>query len=187
MRTPDFSLDFRQDGDVDHYRLTLAQAAAVDFRVPVRAEQVRRVTLNGQETKWSAEAGFGCTQVIVSTGKLAVVDVMIEVAARVPHTAPVVVAGKVGEQVRLEVARGRVVSWQDLHGAIDSHGKGMATLAGPCQTSRGTTWCWLPSKLVTCRSSTCSRCKSRDPEGDAKAARLKLRVNGAAIRALGMS
>ena len=57
IRTPDYSFDYRQEGNVDKYRLTLTREAKVEFRLPVRAEKVRRVTLNGQESvAWYHEA-----------------------------------------------------------------------------------------------------------------------------------
>ena len=61
VRTPDFTFDYRQEGDADHFRLTLQREAEVDFRLPIRAEQVWRVTLNGQADKWHTVEGFGCT------------------------------------------------------------------------------------------------------------------------------
>ena len=120
IRTPDYNLDYQQKGDVDRYRLTLTWEAKVDFRLPVRAEKLRRVTLNGREIQWKAEPGFGCTWVRVGAQKLKAAEVAIEMSGRVPATAAVKQEGKVGDQVRLAALRGQVVRWQDFHGVIEA-------------------------------------------------------------------
>ena len=83
---------------LDQYRLTLTRAAAVDFRLPVRTEKVRRVTLNGREVPWKAEAGFGCTWVRLKAPECKAAEVAIETAGRLPQAAAVTVAGEVGER-----------------------------------------------------------------------------------------
>ncbi|PKO23853.1 MAG: hypothetical protein CVU38_01915 [Chloroflexi bacterium HGW-Chloroflexi-1] len=115
IRTPDYSLDYRQEGDTDAYRLTLTREADVDFRLPVRAEKVRRITLDGQEIQWDAVSGFGCTWVRFQTPRVTTAEVKIEIARRLPQAAAVMVEGKVGDEVCLKVPRGRIMGWQDLH------------------------------------------------------------------------
>jgi|GEM_PF-560758 len=119
IRTPDYTFDFRQEGDADRYRLTLANEAGVAFRLPVRAGKVRRVTLNGQETKWTVQAGFGCTVVALTVPKTRTAEVVVELADRVPQAPAANVEGKVGDNVRLAAPRGRVVGWQDFHGVLE--------------------------------------------------------------------
>ena len=58
IRTPDYTFAYRQEADADKYRVTLSQEAEVDFRLPVRAEHVRRVTLDGQPVTWRDRAGL---------------------------------------------------------------------------------------------------------------------------------
>ena len=115
IRTPDFTFDYRQEGDVDKYCLTLTREAAVDFRLPVRAEKLRRVILNGQEVSGKIEAGFGCTWLRLQTQKLKLADVAIETAGRVPLSAPVAIEGQVGQEIRLTAPGGQIVGWQDFH------------------------------------------------------------------------
>ena len=170
VRTPDFTFDYHQEDDADHYRLTLAQAAEVDFRLPIRAEHVRRVSLNGQETPWHAAEGFGCTLVIVSTGKLAVADVSIELAGRMPHTAPVAVTGKVGEQVCLEAVRGKVLRWQDLHDVVESSRAEGATLEGTLANKPGHHMVWARVDVGDLPQVQMFKLHITDPEGEAKRA-----------------
>ncbi len=125
IRTPDYSFRYRQDGDFDKYHLTLARPAAVDFRLPVRTESVRRVTLNGQEVSWRAEAGFGCTWLRLKAPEGKTAEVMIETAGRLPQAGAVSLAGEIGSEVRLSAPRGQIVRWQDFHNVIeDAHADG---------------------------------------------------------------
>ena len=142
IKTPDFTFDYHQEGDADHYRLTLEQEAEVWFHLLVRAERVKRVTLNGREIKGYASEGFGCTELTINTGKLATADVAIELAGRVPHLAPVVVTGRVGEQIRLEPPRGKALRWQDFHHAIESFQEEGPTLQGPLANKPGHHLVW---------------------------------------------
>ena len=50
MRTPDFTFNYQQEGDTDHFRLTLQREAEGCTDLPIGAEHVRRVTLNGRDT-----------------------------------------------------------------------------------------------------------------------------------------
>jgi hypothetical protein len=170
VRTPDFTFEYQQEGDADHFRLTLQRGAVVWFQLPIRAEHVRRVTLNGQETQWHTVEGFGCTRVIVSTGKLAVADVSIELADRVPHTAPVAVEGKVGEQVRLEAIRDKVLRWQDLHDVVESPRTEGAMLQGSLANKPGHHMVWALVKVGEVSQVQVFKLHITDPEGDAKRA-----------------
>jgi hypothetical protein len=170
VRTPDFTLEFRQEGDIDRYRLTLKQEAEVGFRLPIRAEQVRRVTLNGRRTKWDTEAGFGCTLVLVHTGKLATAEVLVEMTGRVPHTDPVVHAGKVGEQVRLQAVRGEVLRWEDLHNVVESPLAEGATLQGSLVNKPGHHLILAETRVGDLPQLQSFKLHITDPGGEAKLA-----------------
>ena len=118
IQTPDFTFEFRQDGDTDRYRVTLAKPAAVEFRLPVRAEKIRRVTLDGREVAPTVEPGFGCTWLRVQAPEAMTFELVIALAGRTPHSAPVHVAGRVGDAIELTVPFGRAVAWRDLHQVI---------------------------------------------------------------------
>jgi hypothetical protein len=117
---PDYALAFRQDGDAETYALELAKEAAAEFRLPVRAEKIVRVTLDGRPATWKTEAGFGCTHLLVRTEKpVKTAAVSIGLAGRVPHAAAVPVESKVGDAVRLAAPRGQAGAWRDFHGILD--------------------------------------------------------------------
>ena len=118
IRTPDYTFDYRQEGDLVKYRLVLTREAEVDFRLPMRAEKVQRVSLGGQEIPWKAEAGFGCTWIRLHTPALKLAEVIVETSGRVSHGDVVLVEGNVGDEVTLTSPRGQMMRWQDFHKAI---------------------------------------------------------------------
>ena len=120
IETPDFAFSFHQDGDTDHYVLKLAQPAESLFRVPVRAEKIRRITLNGHAAPGKVEPGFGCTWLTVQAPHGGAVDLVIELVVRVPQSEPVHVTGRVGDIVALKAQPGQPTEWRDLHQVLES-------------------------------------------------------------------
>ncbi len=120
LKTPDFSLEYRRDGDTERYVLELSRDAAVAFRVPVRAAAVARVTWAGREVAWAAEPGFGFTWIAVAIPRFGPAEGRAELAValtgRVPAAPAQFVEGEAGTAVRLEVGEGGVL--RDFHGAI---------------------------------------------------------------------
>ncbi len=82
IRTPDFSLSYRQEGETDLYQLTLTQSATVEFRVPVRANKVKHVTVNGQPARWDIEPWAGCAMLTVTMETCDKADLAVELAGR---------------------------------------------------------------------------------------------------------
>lgn len=137
IRTPDFSLDYRQDGDADRYRLTLTRAANVRLRIPVRAERVRQVTLAGQAVAWQAEPGHGCTWVVVNTPPLASLELTVEMGGRLSQSQPVAVDAQVGDSVRLRPEHGAVRQWRDFHGILGNVRTDGAAVCGTVASKPG--------------------------------------------------
>jgi len=71
IRTPDFALDFHGQT----YTLELTRPAAVRFGLPVRADKVNGVTINGESAEFTIEpwAGYGMLRVKVPETRRAVV------------------------------------------------------------------------------------------------------------------
>lgn len=116
LRTPDFSFRYARDGDRERYTVSLAREAALEFRVPVRAERVVRVTIDGVDAAWTAEAGFGCTWLQLRASPRRAAEVVIDLERRVPVAAPVRVTGEVDAPLSLAVAQGT------LRGVVDPQG-----------------------------------------------------------------
>ena len=131
----------------------------MDFRLPVRAEDVRRVTLDGQPVTWKAEPGFGCTWL-----RLAGAEVQ-DGGGRDRDDGPGAAGrgrdrleGNVGDEVRLTAPHGRDC-WlagfarRDRRGRIagDDHHRPAGAETG---TSRGAGRAF---RSATCRGSRSSR------------------------------
>ena len=175
IRTPDYNFDY-QAGDTCRYRLTLAREAEVDFRLPLRAESVRRVTLNGRAVAWRAEAGPGCTWIRVRTPKTVKAEVAIETAGRLPPGAAVAIEGKVGEEIRLAAPRGRIVRWQDFHGAIESARCDGSALLGRLARKPGHHLLVAEMKVGELPQRQLFKLHVTDPQGDAARAARTPRV-----------
>jgi hypothetical protein len=121
IETPDFSLNFHQDGDTDHYRLELTHPAEITFRLPVRAEGIRRVSFNGRELTGEIEPGFGCTVLTLHVPAGGSAELLIELARRVPQSDPTPLSGRVGDNVMLKTTTGQPpVEWLDLHQVLEA-------------------------------------------------------------------
>jgi hypothetical protein len=138
IRTPDFELVFTRNEDTDQYRLRLTREASVELRLPVRAEGITRVLLDGQPIPWSVEPGPGhAVLVLRSAGPLATANLEIGLVGRVTQATPSSCRGAVGQIVQLAVPRGRLESWQDLHGVLlDARSDGR-TLTGHLASRAG--------------------------------------------------
>ena len=120
IETPDFAFNYHQDGDTDHYQLELTKPAEMIFRLPVRAEKIRRVLLNGRDMTGKIEPGYGCTRLTLHVAAAEAADLAIELPGRLPQAEPVHLTGRVGDNLALRVKRGRATGWLDLHHVLES-------------------------------------------------------------------
>lgn len=118
LRSPDFSFRVRREGEVDRYTVTLTREAALDFRLPVRAERVARVTVDGADVPWTVEPGFGCTWLRLRVTSRRSADIAIHLERRVAPVEAVEWSGRVGELFSLPIAPGKLVGVQDPQGAL---------------------------------------------------------------------
>ena len=84
IKTPDFSLEFRPG----HYRITLAQPAALGLRLPVRAAKVTRVLVNGRSVPFRIEPSFGCGLLVAEVPSCARAEVEIAAEGRLDPPPP---------------------------------------------------------------------------------------------------
>jgi hypothetical protein len=169
IHTPDYVFSYRQEGDCDTYRLTLAKEAAVEFRLPVRAKQVARVTLNGRAVPWNVEAGFGCTHLSVRTETpVKTADLSIELSGRVPQTPAVNAQAMVGSPLRLVVPRGHVGSWQDFHGIVADAKVDDSAVIGHAAKKPGHHMVLVESKIGELPQQQIFKIQVTDPRGEAE-------------------
>ncbi|MFH1024862.1 MAG: hypothetical protein V1809_15890 [Planctomycetota bacterium] len=130
IRTPDFSLTFRQNS----YRLTLTKPAAVKFRLPVRAAKVKRVLVNGRAVTFRIEPWTGYGALFVETPECAEAEVVLETEGRAD---PLPVEEKTGAVPGLTLTRleGDVPRYR-----VTKIRAGAAPEAPPLAVPAGATW-----------------------------------------------
>jgi hypothetical protein len=101
IKTPDFGLAYKRLAAGDHYTVELARPAKITARLPVRAEKIRAVTVNGAAVEWTVEpwAGCGMVKLVVAASKRA--EIALELEGRVPQVQAVPVKKKAGEVTAL--------------------------------------------------------------------------------------
>ena len=137
IQTPDLVFSFRQDREADSYQVELNRPAEIIFRVPLRAEKLRRVLLNGREITGTVEPGFGCTWLTLHLPAVDSAELVIELERRRPHSQPVHLTGRVGDNVALKVQLGQAEEWLDLHQVLDSTQPSAAVLLGRLSAKPG--------------------------------------------------
>ena len=130
ITTPDFSLAYSQDGDTDRYQLKLTRPAQVILRLPLRAQKIVRLTLNGAPVTGQLEPAFGYTRLVLTAAPAETYDLAIELAQRVPQDEPIDLVGRAGDNVALKVPAGQPLGWQDFHGVLESAQARDATVLG---------------------------------------------------------
>ena len=168
IETPDYSFAFRQEGSADEYTLKLTKEAVVEFRLPVRAEKVVGVTLDGRAPPWKAEAGFGCTHLLLRTEKPAkTVAVSIALAGRVPQAPALPVKAKVGQVLRLAVPRGQPGTWRDFHGILEGAQVEGSAVTGRAAGKPGHHVVLVEAKVGDLPQQQIFKVHLTDPEGEA--------------------
>ncbi len=132
LRTPDFSFRFRREDDCDRYTVSLTREAAMEFRLPVRAERVARVTIDGTPVPWTVEPGLGCTWVRLHVSPRRAAEVAIHLVRRVPAEEPVAWVGKVNAPLSLAIGRGEGVRVLDPQGALSEARAEGGRVTGRC-------------------------------------------------------
>jgi hypothetical protein len=157
IKTPDYSFAFMRDGAVDGYAVELTKPAKISLRIPILAEKVKSVNVNGVKSKWNIEPWAGCGMLVLDLPESAKVDIEINLSGRVPQGKAIAVAKKVGEEKRIANAI-------DPQGCLGAHAKPGQHMAF-AKVERGNVP-YLQVYKVTVS----------DPEGDARRAAKLLRA-----------
>ncbi len=118
LTTPDFSLEFAQAHDAGRYRFRLTRAARVVFRVPVRAERIRQVTVDNRIVAWRAEPGFGQVAVVVEIPESRGGEIVVTTDGAQLALPSLTVTARVGESIELPLPAAATAGWRDLHGVL---------------------------------------------------------------------
>ena len=137
ISTPDFSLHFRRENNTDTYIINLEKEAECECRLPICAEKLLQLSLDGHQVEWRVEPGFGCTWVHLLTPKLKLAKIVILVSGRLPQLLPIAVTGEIGDPLRLDTTRGEVVRWRNWEGIVDGSRVEASAMSGHFGTKPG--------------------------------------------------
>jgi hypothetical protein len=118
IKTPDMAIKFTSRPGVVRYEIETAKSAALDVKLPLRAGQVTKVTVNGQAAKWDLQPGFGCgiIQVNVDLCQSATIEVAFQ--QPLPQFASERIAGNAGQRVSLRAKDAEIVEFRDPQGVL---------------------------------------------------------------------
>ena len=101
IKTPDYALAFQRAGMVDCYSVGLTRPAKIRLRLPVRAETVQSVTVNGAEATWAIEPWAGCGMMTLQLPESVKAEIAITLSKRVQQVPVIVVEKQVAEKIEL--------------------------------------------------------------------------------------
>jgi hypothetical protein len=134
IQTPDFSLKHLREGDEDRYDVELTRPARLTLRLPVRAEKVTEVTVNGRSFPVVLEPWDGCAMFRVETPTLAKAEVRISLNGRRTRVKPISLAANLGETIEVTSPHGAIEALHDPQACLAEStveaGKIRARIAG---------------------------------------------------------
>jgi hypothetical protein len=101
IKTPDFALAFKREGDVDRYVIEVTRRAKLRLRLPVRAETVKSVDVNGRKAEWTIEPWTGCGMLLLEVPDSAKAEVVLTLAGRAQQMPALAVVKKLGETMTI--------------------------------------------------------------------------------------
>ncbi len=104
INAPDFSLDFKQDGNTDKYTIGLTRNAGVELQLAVRAARIQRVFINGKKVSFRTEARPGYTLVIAQANTANNFTVEITTTNRHLDVLPIDIKAEAGQKIQIEAA-----------------------------------------------------------------------------------
>ncbi|MCC6579478.1 MAG: DUF4450 domain-containing protein [Phycisphaeraceae bacterium] len=117
--TPDFTLGYRREGSRERYEVTLARPAAMTLRLPVHARDVAGVWDADQPVAWHAEAGPGCTWIVLQRPMASRASISIQLRGRIRPGAAIALHAEAGQALTLQILHGVIETFRDFHDALE--------------------------------------------------------------------
>jgi hypothetical protein len=97
IKTPDYSFSFRRDGATDRYVIGLKRPARMRLRLPVSAERVEGVLVNGKPAEWKIEPWPGVGMLALELPEGTQAEIAVNLAGRTAPVPAIEIAKKTGE------------------------------------------------------------------------------------------
>lgn len=113
IKTPDFEFNFEKTNNAIRYGISLAKTSPLKISVPVNAEKIISVTVNGQPAKWTRTAGFGQSIVNLEVSETKTAKVEVVAGEISPPTPAIEIAGNSGDPISLAAPSEKIVEFHD--------------------------------------------------------------------------
>ncbi|MFQ3549825.1 MAG: DUF4450 domain-containing protein [Armatimonadota bacterium] len=120
INAKNYSVDFKRKLDRDEYSFTFYKNIKMHIRLPIYAEEVVSVKLNGKPHKYSIESGFGRSLVVLETDKIKKADIEIKWKNKTNVYSAINITGDVDEEIRLNIPNGNIIKINDPQEALSN-------------------------------------------------------------------
>ena len=120
MKTPNVRLAYSRATGSTTLNVRIMRSTSLDVEIPVHAQSVTAVTIDGVATAFTTSPGFGCTIVKATTPITSGVarEIIVTTSTEVAEAVPTSVEGVTGSAVNLAVSGGSILSFTDGDGAL---------------------------------------------------------------------
>jgi hypothetical protein len=173
IKTPDMALKFASQLGIVRYEIELAKSAALDVKLPLRAGQITKVTVNGQLAKWDLQPGFGQGVIRLNIGECQSAKIEVAFQQPLPQFVAEWMVGNAGNQISLRAKDAEIVEFLDSQGVLSNAAVKDGAIVGEFTHNAGERLVLAKAKVGQTLQWRQFKIKLVDPEADvAKNAKL---------------
>lgn len=118
ITTPDVRIRFEGGTASQNWTVNLARAARLQLEVPVRAQKITGVEVNGKPAKWTTAPGFGCTIARIQTESGTNVQAVMKFVPAEAGNVSKNMTAAVGQDISLAAGSARIQEVLDPQGVL---------------------------------------------------------------------
>lgn len=119
IATPDFELQLNSETGKQEWHVTLTRASTLRLEMPVRAQEVAGVEVNGQPVTWKSRPGFGCSVISVEMADCRAMHVVMRmVPSENTGEKSIRLKALVGQTMHLRAGELNIEEWRDPQGVL---------------------------------------------------------------------
>ncbi len=168
VELPDFKIAFAEKDHKTSYEISLSRAADIELQLPVQADEIKKVTVNGKEVNREIRPAPGRIELILRIPSSKKVDIEIITGNPRSFHAPEKLEGNVGGVITLKAADGRIIRFDDPQSVLENEKTENGTLTARLTSNRGYHTVFAEVSSGKTNYLQVYRIKVNDPEGDAR-------------------
>ncbi len=110
FKTPDFGIQYLNEGKAEKYVFELTKKAAITLRLPIRADKVVQLLVNGKSLPYRIEPHAGYGMLIAAIPATNKAEVVVQVGNLRQESAPIVLEKEVGEAFTIATTANKFVA-----------------------------------------------------------------------------